>query len=86
MQCLWPHIEKAACKWAWENLDELLNSNDFWRPKWLHTSGVKLQGIILGHVPPTVTGMWPSVVRTGSACKLSVRLWLWLWWWSLTGG
>ncbi|GAB4820429.1 hypothetical protein N2152v2_007475 [Parachlorella kessleri] len=60
-QCLWPHIEKAACKWAWENLDELLNSNDFWRPKWLHTSGVKLQGIILGHVPPTVTGMWPRV-------------------------
>lgn len=56
MQALWPHVDRAGCKWAWAHLENLLNSTDFWRPKWLAVGGVKLRGIFLGQVPPTVTG------------------------------
>lgn len=56
---LWPSIDRAATAWAFKdrNLETLLNSSTFWKPAWLAASGVVLQSLELGHVPPTVTSV-----------------------------
>lgn len=57
MQILWPKIDKAGVEWAFKDrkLEKMLNSMDFWKPKWLAASGVVLQSVVLGQVPPNVT-------------------------------
>lgn len=62
---LWPNIERAACKWAWEHLEAMLQGTDFWRPKWLETHGITLLNISLGDEPPVVTGGHAGGGRVG---------------------
>jgi hypothetical protein len=59
MSVLWPHIERAAITWAFkdQNLETLLNEQDFWKPSWLAASGVVLESLTLGETPPSVTGL-----------------------------
>ena len=58
-QYLWPHVERAATKFALQDrrLETLLNATTFWRPAWLARSGVRLAGVSLGAVPPKVTAI-----------------------------
>lgn len=59
LQVLWPHIDRAASTWAFKDraLETLLNSQSFWKPGWLAASGVVLQSLVLGQVPPQVTAI-----------------------------
>ena len=59
LSVLWPSIDRAATAWAFNdrNLENLLNSSSFWKPSWLAASGVVLQSLELGQVPPTVTSV-----------------------------
>jgi hypothetical protein len=56
---LWPYIDKAASAWAFHDnaLEKLLNSQSFWKPKWLAASGVIPQSLALGQVPPKITSI-----------------------------
>lgn len=59
MKILWPYINRAGTSWALEDgrLEEMMNEQTFWKPSWLAASGVILQSIYLGEVPPHVTGV-----------------------------
>lgn len=77
MQLLWPKIDKAGAAWAFKdrNLENLLNNETFWKPKWLAASGVVLQSLVLGQTPPKVTDIkvYPSSQgSTGTAVVADV--------------
>lgn len=59
MAIAWSHIDKAASTWAIHDatLEKLLNSNTFWRPRWMLGTGVKIYSFMLGQEPVTVTGI-----------------------------
>lgn len=59
LEGMWSQVGAAAVKWAVleGNLQHLLNSTTFWRPAWLASSGITVQGLSLGHVPPVITGV-----------------------------
>ncbi|KAI3427265.1 hypothetical protein D9Q98_007197 [Chlorella vulgaris] len=47
-------------------LDELLNSSQVWRPRWLGSSRVVVQGVSLGHTPPRITAIKAVAQREGN--------------------
>ena len=69
MKILWPRIDKAGAEWAFKDraLENLLNSQTFWKPRWLEASGVVLQSLVLGHVPPEVTDIQVYPAARGSS-------------------
>lgn len=66
MKLLWPRIDAAGAEWAFQErrLETMLNSETFWKPKWLAASGIVLQSVMLGHKPPVVTDI--KVYQKGS--------------------
>lgn len=56
---VWPNVECAAIKMALADnfLERLMNSTTFWRPAFLARSGVRILGLSLGPVPPTLAGI-----------------------------
>ena len=55
---LWPHLAAALSKFALKDdfLEDLLNSNTFWKPPWLASSGVRVEGVVLGQAAPHISG------------------------------
>ncbi len=59
LRLLWPRIDRAASEWAFKDsaLEDLLNSQTFWKPAWMRASGIVLQTIMLGERPAHVEGI-----------------------------
>ena len=69
LQLLWPRIDKAGSEWAFHdrNLENLLNSQTFWKPKWIAATGIVLQSLVLGQIPPRVTNIKVYPLQGGSS-------------------
>lgn len=59
LKLLWPRIDRAASDWAFKDsaLENLLNSQTFWKPAWMRASGIILDTIMLGERPAHVEGI-----------------------------
>ena len=59
LQLLWKRIDRAGVEWAFkdQNLEHMMNAEDCWKPAWMKATGIVLQALSLGHVPPTVSGV-----------------------------
>eukprot|EP00887_Chlorella_sp_A99_P007894 scaffold20.g7894.t1 len=72
---VWPNVECAAIKMALADnfLERLMNSTTFWRPAFLARSGVRILGLSLGPVPPTLAGIKAGVPRWVAAAGAPQR-------------
>ncbi|EFN56893.1 hypothetical protein CHLNCDRAFT_51691 [Chlorella variabilis] len=68
LRVVWPHFSIAAERLATRGhqIDRLLNSPGVWRPRWLGTSRVEVQGVCLGQTPPRVTAVKAVAQQDGS--------------------
>lgn len=59
LKLMWPRIDRAASEWAFKDsaLENLLNSQTFWKPAWMRASGIVLETIMLGERPAHVEGI-----------------------------